>query len=69
MARTKGTKRAAVIVAHTLVVDLWYMLTRQQAYVDLGVEYFDQRDHERVARHAIKRLEGLGYQVTLKPAS
>ena len=27
MPRTKGTKRAAVIVAHTLVVDLWYMLT------------------------------------------
>ncbi len=68
MARTKGPKRAAVIVA-TLVVDLWYMLTRQQADVDLGVEYFDQRDHERIARQAIKRLEGLGYQVTLNPAS
>lgn len=69
MARTKGAKRAAVIVAHTLVVDLWYMLKRQQAYVDLGVEYFDHRDHERVARQAVKRLEGLGYQVTLNPAS
>jgi len=69
MARTKGAKRAAVIVAHTLVVDLWYMLHRQQPYVDLGVEYFDQRDHERVQRQAVKRLEALGYQVTLKPAS
>ena len=69
MVRTKGPKRAAVIVAHTIVVDLWYMLKRQQAYVDLGVEYFDQRDHERMARQAIKRLEGLGYQVTLNPAS
>ncbi len=69
MARTKGAKRAAVIVAHTLVVDLWYMLKRQQAYVDLGVEYFDHRDHERVTRQAVKRLEGLGYPVTLTPAS
>ena len=69
MARTKGAKRAAVIVAHTLVVDLWYMLHRQQPYVDLGVEYFDQRDRERVQRQAVKRLEALGYQVTLKPAS
>ena len=69
MARTKGAKRAAVIVAHTIVVDLWYMLKRHQPYVDLGVEYFDQRDHDRVTRQAVKRLEGLGYQVTLKPAS
>ena len=69
MARTKGAKRAAVIVAHTLVVDLWYMLHRQQPCVDLGVEYFDQRDRERVQRQAVKRLEALGYQVTLKPAS
>ncbi len=29
MARTKGAKRASVIVAHTLVVDLWDMLYRQ----------------------------------------
>ena len=64
-----GSKCAAVIAAHTVVVNLWYMLTRQQAYVDRGMEYFDQRDHERVARQAIKRLEGLGYQVTLNPAS
>lgn len=69
MVRTKGAKRAAVIVAHTIVVDLWYMLKRGQPYVDLGVEYFDQRDHDRVTRQAVKRLEGLGYQVTLSPAS
>lgn len=69
MARTKGAKRAAVIVAHTIVVDLWYMLKRGQPYVDLGVEYFDQRDHDRVTHQAVKRLEGLGYQVTLNPAS
>ncbi len=69
MVRTKGAKRAAVIVAHTIVVDLWYMLKRRQPYVDLGVEYFDRRDHDRVTRQAVKRLEGLGYQVTLNPAS
>ena len=69
MTRTKGAKRAAVIVAHTLVVDLWYMLQRHQPYVDLGVDYFDQRDRDRVQRQAVKRLEALGYQVTLKSAS
>ena len=68
-ARTKGAKRAAVIVAHSMVVDVWYILQRQQPYADLGVDYFDRRDQEQVRRQAVKRLEGLGYQVTLTPAS
>lgn len=68
-ARTKGAKRAAVIVAHSIVVDLWYILQRHQPYADLGVDYFDRRDQEQVTRHAVKRLQALGYQVTLTPAS
>lgn len=64
-ARTKGAKRAAVIVAHSLVVDIWYILHRQEPYVDLGVDYFDRRDREQATRQAVKRLEALGYQVTL----
>ena len=67
--RTKGAKRAAVIVAHSLIVDVWYVLTRQQPYADLGVDYFDRRDLEQVRRQAVKRLEGLGYHVTLTAAS
>ena len=45
------------------------MRHRQQTYVDLGVEYFDQRDHKPVMRQAVKRLESLGHQVILNPAS
>jgi hypothetical protein len=68
-ARTNGAKRAAVIVAYRLVVALWYILQRQQLYADLGVDYFDRRDQDQVPRQAVKRLEGLGYAVTLTPAS
>jgi transposase len=68
-ARTKGAQRAAVIVAPRLVVDLWSILPRQQPYADLGVEDFDRRDEEQVRRPAVKRLEGLGYHVTLTAAS
>ena len=69
MVRTKGKKRAAVIVAHTLAVDIWYILARQTPYADLGVDYFDRRDQDRVRRQAVKRLETLGYQVTLTAVS
>jgi transposase len=67
--RTQGAKRAAVIVAHSIVRDIWYILQRHQPYADLGVDYFDRRDQEHVRRQAVKRLEGLGYRVTLTAAS
>lgn len=36
-------------------------------YTDLGTDYFDRRDRERIKRHHIHRLEQLGYAVTLVP--
>ena len=67
--RTQGKKRAAVLGAHTLAVDIWYLLARHTPYADLGVDSLDRRDPDRVRRHAVKRLETLGYEVTLTPAS
>ena len=63
--RTKGTKRAAVIVAHSIAVSLWHMLHDEEDYTDLGVDYFDHRDVEQTKRHAVKRLERLGFTVQL----
>lgn len=63
--RTKGGKRAAVIVAHGIAVSLWHMLRNGEDYVDLGVDYFDRRDVEQAKRQAVKRLERLGFTVQL----
>ncbi len=63
--RLKGKKRAAVMVAHSIAVILWHLLYHDQDYVDLGVDYFDRRDTERATQQAIKRLERLGFHVTL----
>jgi len=38
------------------------------AYQELGVNYYDERRKERVARNAIRRLERLGYKVTVEAA-
>ena len=62
-ARLKGRKRAAVMVAHSLIVIIWHVLRHRTPYVDLGVDYFDRRDQERAKQQAVKRLEGLGYHV------
>lgn len=41
-------------------------ITRRKSYLDLGANYFDQQERQKVERQAIKRLERLGYKVTLE---
>jgi len=65
----RGKKRALVAVAHSQLVVIYHLLTTGRHYQDLGVDYFGQRDIEKIARHHIKRLEALGYTVTKKEAA
>ena len=58
-------KRALLAVGHSLLVIFYPMLKSGVGYQDLGVEYFDGLDPERLRRYLVKRLEGLGYQGTL----
>lgn len=34
-------------------------------YVDLDEDYFDKQRQQSIVRHALRRLEGLGYSVTI----
>ena len=36
-------------------------------YRELGADYFDRLNSERLKRNLVRRLEGLGLDVTLKP--
>jgi hypothetical protein len=38
-----------------------------EPYQDLGPSHFDQLDHDRLQRQSVRRLEQLGYAVTLAP--
>jgi transposase len=66
LAARRGKKRALLAVGHTLLVIFYHMLKSDVEYQDLGVEYFDRLEPERLRRYLVKRLEKLGYQVTLK---
>jgi transposase len=66
LAGRRGKKRALMAVGHSLLVIVYYVLERQQAYFDLGSNYFDQLHRQRLERNLVRRLEKLGYQVTLK---
>ena len=67
LARRLGKLKAAMAVAHSLLVIIYHVLSDKQPYHDLGVDYFDRTDKERQTRQALRRLEALGYAVTLTP--
>ncbi|HEY3320018.1 MAG TPA: IS110 family transposase [Planctomycetota bacterium] len=67
LVRRRGKQRAIVAVAHSMLVTIYHMLKRHTAYADLGAEHFDQRDSQRTERALVKRLQALGYNVTLPP--
>lgn len=68
IAARRGANRAAVAVAHTILVIIYHILTKNQPYFELGADYFDLRKKESVIRNSLKKLEALGYQVILQPA-
>jgi transposase len=64
----RGKKRAVVAVAHTILIIAYHVLQRQQPYQDLGSNYFDERERSAVERQSVRRLEKLGFKVTLETA-
>lgn len=69
LASRRGKKRAIVALNHTIIVACYHMLTGHVAYQDLGPDYLDHLDPQRLTRYLVRRLEKLGHQVTLQPLS
>jgi transposase len=69
LARRIGKKKAAVAVAHSILVICWHLLTHDHDYDDLGGDWFTRRNTDRQRDRLIKQLHGLGYRVTLEQAS
>jgi transposase len=67
IAARRGKKRALVAVGHTILTMVYILLTRKQPYQDLGTAYFDHREQHQVERRLVRRLERLGYHVSLQP--
>lgn len=65
----RGAKRASVAVGHTILLIAYQLLRGGGTYEDLGVNYFDERDRRRVEQRLVRRLEALGYNVSLNPAA
>lgn len=67
LAARRGANRAAVAVGHTILVIVYHILRNGTTYQDLGANYFDERDKAAVIRKAVRRIQSLGYKVTVEP--
>jgi transposase len=67
IATRRGKKRALIALGHTILTVVYYVLARKQPYRDLGAAYFDSLEQQRVERRLVRRLERLGYRVSLQP--
>jgi transposase len=67
LARRRGKKRAAVAVAHSMLVIMYHMIQKGTDYRERGSTYFDQLNPQRTQKWLVKRLEQLGFQVQLEP--
>ena len=62
----RGYKRAVVAIAHKILIAAYHMLATGEGYRELGEGYLDAKDEQRLTQRLVKRLEGLGYQVSLQ---
>ncbi len=66
----RGPKKAAVAVAASILTAAYHILKDEGiVYQDLGGDYFDRRDKKRAAKRLVKRLQDLGFTVTLEEAA
>src|SRR5687767_15601840 len=63
----RGTKRAAMAIGHKILIAAYHLLSTHAPYRDLGATYLDGLEKRRTTQNLLRRLERLGYEVTLGP--
>ncbi|WP_206923063.1 transposase, partial [Alicyclobacillus suci] len=69
IAARRGSSRATIAVAHSILSMVYYMLKRRQPYIELGPTYYETRKKDAVVRQAIRKLESLGLEMMVKPVA
>jgi transposase len=64
-----GHGRALGAVKHSMLIAYWHMFTTGEIYRELGGDYFQRRDPERITKRLVAKLQELGHAVTLEPAA
>jgi transposase len=63
----RGALRAAVAVAHKILIAAYHILARGTVFQDLGAGHLDQARRIQATKSCLRRLNRLGYKVSLIP--
>jgi len=64
----RGTKKAIIAVAASMLTAAWHMLRNGSEWRELGAAHFDRADAHKTAVRLVRRLQQIGYAVQLTPA-
>lgn len=65
----RGSKRAAVAVAHSLLVIAYHVLKDKTMYCERASSTLDAQDRKQLSQQLTRRLERLGFKVSLEPTN
>jgi transposase len=70
IAARRGKGRAVIAVGHSVLVAISHlltrMLTRREPSHELGAQSFDEHQRDHLQRRLVRRLQRLGFAVTLE---
>ena len=69
LAARRGKKRAILAVAHALVVSAFHRRSRNECSRELGANDVDDHRRAHLVDQLTRRIERLGYRVTLEPVA
>jgi transposase len=62
-----GRKKAAIVVAHRVLIIAWHLIREGGVCREAGGNYYDRIRPDRTARRLARRLEQIGFEVALRP--
>jgi transposase len=69
IAKRRGAKRAAVAVAHSILVIVYHLLSHRTTYQEKGETFFEEQARQGAEKRLVRQLARLGYEVELHPVA
>ena len=67
IAKRRGSKRAAIAVAHSILVIIYHLLSNHTTYLEKGETFFEEQERQGTEKRLVRQLSRLGYRVELQP--
>lgn len=66
LAAKRGKKRAALAVGHSILIMAYHIVKERSTYNELGADYFERLNEQRLVKRLASRIRTLGYEIELK---